>query len=316
MIVALILTWGAAWTWAAERPAKDDKAAVVNGSVITNQSLQWEVDRALKRLSAQGKTLNGKGVKELKKEVLNNLIDFELLLQESKKEGVTVGKKEVDDQLEALKKSFPSEEAFNKAMAELEFSPATLRSMTEKGLIVKKFIDTHIVQNVTVSDEEMKSYYDKNKALFKRPEEVRASQILIRVKPNATEAEKQAARKQLERIRERALKGEDFSSLAKVFSQGPRRSKGGDLGYFGRGWAEKPFEDAAFALKPGQLSGIVETRYGYHLIKVTDRRPATVVPFDAAKLGIRRYLEGVKVRGKINRYVKGLREKAVVQTFL
>jgi hypothetical protein len=158
MIMSLILTWSAAGVKAAEKPVKDDRAAVVNGSVITNQELQWEVDRAQKRLTRQGKSLSGTEVQDLTKAVLDNLIDFELLFQESQKEGVTVEEKEVDDQLEALKKGFHSEEAFNKAMEELKFSQATLRSMTRKGLIVNKFINTHIAKDVTVSDEEVKSY--------------------------------------------------------------------------------------------------------------------------------------------------------------
>ena len=316
LIVVLILAWSAARVQAAEKPAKDDRAAVVNGSVITSQELQWEVDRAQQRLSRQGKSLSGEEVQKLTKAVLNNLIDFELLFQESRKEGVTIEEKEVDDQLEALKDGFSSKEEFDKAMGELKFSQATLRSMTRKGLVVKKFINTHIAKDVTVSDEEVKSYYDKNEALFKRPEQVRASHILIIVKPDADEAKKQEARKELEGIRERALKGEDFSSLAKVFSQGPSASRGGDLGYFGRGWTEKSFEDAAFALKPGEISGIVETDYGYHLIKVTERRPETVLPFDLMKPRIRQYLKGIKVQEKIDAYVKGLKEKAAVETFL
>lgn len=316
MIMPLILTWSAAGVQAAEKVVKDDRAAVVNGSVITSQALQWEVDRAEKRLSRQGKSLSGEEVQDLKKAVLDNLIDFELLFQESQKEGIAIEDKEVDDQLEALKKGFSSEEEFNKAMGELKFSQVTLRSMTRKGLVVKKFINTHIAKDVTVSDEEVKSYYDKNESLFRRPEQVRASHIVLIVGPNADEAKKREARKELEKIRERAVKGEDFSSLAKVFSQGPSSSRGGDLGYFGRGWAEKPFEDAAFALKPGELSGIVETSYGYHLIKVTDRRPETVLPFEVMKQRIRQYLRGVKVREKIDAYVKGLKEKAVLEKFL
>jgi len=316
LILCLILIGSSGRAWSADTPANGGKAAVVNGSVITNQTLQWEVDRAAKRLARSGKQLTTEEERKLKESVLDSLIDFELLYQESQKEGITVDEKEVDDQLETLKKGFPSEEEFNRVMADLNFSQATLRSMTRKGLIVKKFINTHIAKEVTVSDEELKSYYDENAAIFKRPEQVRASHIVIVVKSGDDQAKKDQVRKELEEIRERALKGEDFAALAKVFSQGPSSSRGGDLGYFGRGWAEKPFEDAAFALKPGEVSGIVVTSFGYHVIKVTDRRPETVLPYEVMKPRIRQHLRSVKVQEKIEEYVKGLKKKAVVETFL
>ena len=315
-VLAILLTWSGSWALASEKNIKDGKAATVNGSVISVQTLLWELDRAQKRLAKKGKTLNGEELNTLKEKILENLIDFELLYQESEKEGVTVEEKEINDQVDKLKNAYPSEEAFKKELKDQNFSEATLRSLTRKGIIVKKFINTHIGKEVKVSDEEVKNYYDKNQALFISPGQVRASHILITVDPKATETQKAKARKELEQIRERAEKGEDFAALANVFSKGPSAGRGGDLGYFPRGRTEPPFEEAAFSLKKGELSGIVKTSYGYHLIKVTDKRPKAVIPYEIIKQRIRQYLRAGKVQEKIAGFVKELKEKAVVERFV
>lgn len=316
LVISAMLTWGGSGVLASEKRAGDVKAATVNGTVITMQTLLWELDRAQKRLAKKGKDLTPEETNTLKEQILDNLIDFELLYQQSEKEGVTVEDKEVQDQLDKLRNAYSSEEAFQKELKDQNFSEATLRTLTRKGLIVKKFIDTHIAKEVNITDEKAKEYYDKNPALFVSPEQVRASHILITLDPKATEEQKAKARKELEQLRERAEKGEDFAALAKVFSKGPSATRGGDLGYFPRGRMEPSFEEAAFALKKGEMSGVVESSYGYHLIKVTDTRTKTVIPYEIVKDRIKQYLKAVEIQEKIAAYVKDLREKSVVERFI
>lgn len=315
-VLAILVTWCNSGVLASEENIKAGNAATVNGSAITMQTLLWELDRAEKRLAKKGKTLTADEVNTLKVQILENLIDFELLYQESEKKGITVEDKEIKDQLDKLRNSYPSEEAFQKEIKDQNFSVDTLRSLTRKGLVVKKFINTQIAKDVTVSDEEVKDYYEKNPTLFVSPDQVRASHILITLDPKATEAEKAKVRKELEEIRARAEKGEDFGALAKVFSKGPSATRGGDLGYFPQGRMEPSFEKAAFSLKKGEMSGIVESSYGYHLIKVTDKRPKAVIPLDVIKPRIKQYVKAVKVQEKIGAVVKELREKAVMERFV
>ena len=177
-------------------------------------------------------------------------------------------------------------------------------------------MDREIVQKITVTDKEIRTYYDSNLDRFKQSEQVKASHILIPVDPKADDAEKAKARKQIETIQKKVKKGEDFEALAKEHSGCPSNTKGGDLGYFGQGQMVKPFEEAAFALEPGQVSDIVETRFGYHLIKVTDKKPAMTVPFEEVKEGISGHLKQQQVRAKVLAYVEDLRGKAKVETFL
>jgi peptidyl-prolyl cis-trans isomerase C len=167
-----------------------------------------------------------------------------------------------------------------------------------------------------VSDEESKTYYDSHPDLFKQPERVRARHILIKVDPGADESQKAEARKKIKEIQEKVQKGEDFAALAKESSEGPSSAKGGDLGYFRRGQMVKSFEEAAFRLQPGEVSEIVETGYGYHLIMVIDKKPETTIAYKDVKDRLEQHLKREKVRKEVSLYVEKLEEKAKVERFL
>ena len=129
----------------------------------------------------------------------------------------------------------------------------------------------------------MQSFYDSHPEHFKEPERVRASHILIKSKPDAGPVEKEERRKTLEAVKKRLDQGEDFGVLAKQFSQCPSAEKGGDLGYFERGKMVKPFEDEAFSMNLGEVSDIVVTSFGFHLIKVADKKPERIIPYEESK---------------------------------
>jgi peptidyl-prolyl cis-trans isomerase C len=293
-----------------------DKAAVVNGSVITHKELERELSRTTEQLLQMGRPISDDQLSEMRKRTLDNLIAYELLYQESKKKGVKIAAAAVDEKVNELKKQYPDEAEFKEMLSGSDLTEADLKAYMKRGLAIEQLVDKEIVQKITVSDKEIRDYYDSNLDRFKRPEQVRASHILIKVDPEADKSEKAKARKQIETIQKKVKKGEDFEALAKEYSGCPSSAKGGDLGYFGRGQMVKPFEDAAFALQPGQVSDIVETRFGYHLIKVTDKRPPTTVPFDEVKDGIRGHLKQQQVREKVLAYVEELKGKAKVETFL
>ena len=167
-----------------------------------------------------------------------------------------------------------------------------------------------------MDDKEIWSYYDKNRASFRQPEQVKASQILIKTEPGWDEAKKSAARKKIDEIRAKLKAGQDFESLARTYSEDPSGPKGGDLGYIRTGQVLKPFEDALFALKPGEISNVVETSLGYHIIKASDRKPETTIPFEKVKDQLRTALKQEKGQQEANAYIAKVREKAKVEIFL
>ncbi len=147
------------------------------------------------------------------------------------------------------------------------------------------------LSNVAVTDEDMESYYKANMDTFKQPEMVRARHILIKVDKSASEEEKAKAKEKAEGILKRIKAGEDFAKLAKEYSDDPgSKANGGELGFFARGRMVEPFEEAAFALKPGEVSGVIQTDFGFHIIKVEEKKAAGVEPFEEAKEKVRSQL--------------------------
>jgi peptidyl-prolyl cis-trans isomerase C len=300
---------------AGEKQAPEDRVAVVNGSVITRADFDGEMSRVQQRLLRMGKPPSDSQLSEIKKQVLENLINRELLYQESQKQGITVDEAAINEQMRKLKERFSDEAKFKSALSKANLSEAALRLQFKRGMAIQQFIDKQFVQKITVSGEESRAYYDGKPDLFKQPEQIHASHILIKVDPGADESRKAEARKKLEMIQEKLGKSEDFAALAKEFSEGPSSVKGGDLGYFRRGQMVKPFEEAAFALKPGEVSDIVETKFGYHLIKVIDKKPETTIVYKDVKDKLEGYLKQEKVQEEIKLYVEKLKEKAKVEKF-
>jgi len=316
VIVGLFLTWVAMPALAGEAQPPEGKVAVVNGSVISRVSFDRELSGVRQRFSSMGKPLSASKLQELEKKVLDNLINIELLYQQSRKVGTKVDDAEVSVQFETLKKRFPTEAEFKNAIKKMKLTEAIMKSQIRRGIAIQRFLDKKMLGKGEVSEEEIKAYYDRHTYLFKKPEQVRASHILIKVEPGANEKNKAKARKKIEKIRQRLIRGEDFGALAKEFSQCPSSAKGGDLKYFGRRQMAKPFEDAAFALKVGELSDVVETRFGYHLIKLTDKKPVSTYSYKDMKDRIRKNLMREKIRVEVSNYVQELKRTAKIEIFL
>lgn len=294
----------------------ENRVAVVDGSIITKSDFDREVSLVKQRLMNAGKPLIDSQVSTLKKEVLEQLINRELLYQESQRKGIRVRQAEVDEKLEMMKKNFPAEADFETILKEAHLSEVELKSQIERGLAIDELITGKFVEKVTLSEDEVKAYYESNPESFKQQEQVRASHILIKVDPQEDRSKRTSALMKIENIQQKLRQGEDFDALAKEFSQCPSGSKGGDLGYFTHGQMAKPFEDAAFALMPGEISDVVETTFGYHLIKVNDKTPETVMAFDDIKDGLKSYLIQQKVQKEVVLYVQKLKEQATVERYL
>jgi peptidyl-prolyl cis-trans isomerase C len=130
------------------------------------------------------------------------------------------------------------------------------------------------------------------------------------------ETKKKKAMNMIKEIQNKLKKGEEFGTLATEYSQGPSSARGGDLGYFGRGQMVKPFEESAFSLEPGEVSNVVETRFGYHLIKLTDKKPERTIPFSDVKESIEQYLGDGRIFEQVKVLVEKLRKEAEIERLL
>lgn len=312
----VLILFGICWAmWAdaeALRPSSEN-IALVNGAPITRKSYEQEVLSVKAQFAHSGKPLDGSQLKHIEKEILDELVESELLYQASQEKGVCVDEAHVEREFLSIRQQFASEKAFQKGLEEMNMSVSEMKEKLKKSLIIEAFITQHITQGVTVAEDDVERYYQNRPELFESPLYIRVSHILITVSPEASSSDKDAAKNKLRQIEEQLKDGADFAELARQYSDGPSKVNGGDIGFFERGEMEKSFEDAAFALPKGCVSGIVETRFGYHLIKTTDCMQDPPVPYKIAQYDIRKKLELEKSRQLLDSFLKDLRGTAKIE---
>ena len=316
LTTGLTLLLVSALTFAADKKAPGDKIAVVNGVIISQGEFDRELDFFVRRAAPEGQQLPELQLAKIKNDVLESLIDREVLFQESQKEGIEVKADEISDQLKKIKQRYPDETQFAEMLKGIGLTESDVQTQIKRGMAIQQLIDKEVGDKVKISDEESKQYYDTHPEFFKQPEQVNASHILIKVDENASEAQKAEARKKIQEVQQKLQKGEDFATLAKTYSEGPSAPQGGNLGYFRRGQMVKPFEDAAFKLKPGETSDIVETRFGYHLIKVIDKQPEKTLAYAEIKDRLNELLKKQKLETEVDVYIDNLRKDAKIEKFL
>jgi peptidyl-prolyl cis-trans isomerase C len=284
----------------------------VNGTPISRQ----EVDRAVKVLLAQNQVQqpSPEVLKQAQAAALEQLTSAELLYQQGAKLEVKDLDKQVDDRLAVIKAKFTSEADFENALKGVDMSLKDMQDFTRKDIIINKLIDKRFAAPATVTEAESRKFYDDNlEKYFKKPETVRASHILIGVDEKATPEERKKAKEKAEAILQRVKKGEDFAAIAKAESTCPSSAQGGDLGSFGRGQMVPPFEKAVFSMKPGEISDVVETKFGYHVIKLTERHEASAEKYDEVKGKIQDHLKREKVQKGVADYIDQLKKEAKIE---
>jgi len=317
VILLLVLTGFACSAWAGEKDAATDAVATVNGVEITRQDYDREMQAAQQYFASMGhQAVSGERLKEVEKAVLKKLINGMLLFQASQKSGIKVDPAKIEAEFKGFRDRFPTEKEYQTALVELHLTEAGVKEKIGEGLAIQEFIQRDFTDKATVSDKEIQDYYDHNSAAFHKAEQVKASHILITVKPDADEATKKAARQKLERIRKQIVAGGDFAAFAKKNSDCPSKTQGGDLGYFSRGQMVKPFEQAVFSMMPGDVSDIVETQFGYHIIKLIDKKPATTVSFADAHDQIEDHLKQAQAQAAIGGYLDKVRKEAKITSAL
>ena len=183
-------------------------------------------------------------------------------------------------------------------------------------LKAKKFLDQIVKDIPEATEAEAKAFYDQNGDKFTKPEMVTASHILITVDPSDSDEVKAEKKAKLEALRKDILSGKiSFEDAAKANSDCPSKEQGGNLGEFAKGQMVPEFEMAAFTQEKGEIGEVIETQYGYHIIKVTDHKPAKKVSFEEAKKQIIDYLTGKKKHEKVTAYLKNLHDSATIKEF-
>jgi peptidyl-prolyl cis-trans isomerase C len=301
---------------AAATASPDDKMAVINGMVITRKELNREITIFKDRLARAGNQISDIQLEAIKPKILESLIEQELLLQESRKRGVTVLPDEVEKQFSAVRNRYPTKEKFIEAIAKIDLTEVELRKKISKVFAINLFVNTQIVDKITVTEKEAKSYYDSHRDIFKQPAQVKASLILIKRDLYPDKEKTAAAEKKIKIIQEKLEAGEDFAELAKQYSEDPSSVNGGDLGYFSRGQTMKSIEDIAFALKPNTVSDAVQTPIGLQIIKVFDKKPEKNPSYEEVKDRIIVQVRKEKIQKELSEYVSELKGAAKIERFI
>jgi parvulin-like peptidyl-prolyl isomerase len=289
--------------------------ARVNGVAIGRA----EFERAVKAVEAQaGGPVPPDRRDAIFRQVLDQLVAFKLLAQEAQVRKLAVPDTEVDAKVADVRKQFPTEQAYTAALAERQMTPDALKSDIRQQLQTMKLIDTDVKPAVNVGDKEIGDFYQKNPDKFQQPEAVHTAHILLRVPENADDAAKQKARADAEKVlAETRKKGADFGALAKKYSQDNSAVNGGDLGFIAKGQGLPPaFEMAVFALQPGQVSAVVETPAGYHIIKAMEHRPGRSIPLAEVKAQVQQFLTQEQMQEKTGALVERLKAKGKVEILI
>jgi peptidyl-prolyl cis-trans isomerase C len=295
--------------------AKQQNAATVNGKPIPMSDYQSGIDRLDRQIKMTGRQVDEKEMASLKQKVINDLIDRELLKQEAQKRGIKADDAEVNAQMDAAKKN-TTPENFQNSLKQANMTEASLKDYFASQFAIRKLIEQDVSSKIVVTPEEAKAFYDSNPDLFKTPEMVRASHILVKVDKDASAEDKAKALEKTKGIQKRIQGGEDFAAVAKEVSDCPSKEKGGDLDFFQKGQMVPAFENAAFSLKPGETSDIVETEFGYHIIKVTDRKEPGKLTFEEIKPRIEQHLRSEKMSQEIPKYIETIKSKAKIEIFV
>ncbi|WP_339206483.1 peptidylprolyl isomerase [Paenibacillus sp. FSL K6-3182] len=232
---------------------------------------------------------------------LENIITQELIVQEAEANNVKVTDADVDAEIALIKKSFGTDEQFNAALAQYNMTLENLKSDTKINLTIRKVLEP----KTDVTAEEIQQFYDTNKAALGTPEQIQASHILV-----ATKEEADAILAELKQ-------GGDFAAIAKAKSIDPgSKDNGGDLGLFGKGKMVPEFEAAAFALKINEISGVVQTENGFHIIKKTAEQAAVVPTFEEKKEEIKNQLVATEANELSEAWMTEIRAKAKITNTL
>lgn len=253
---------------------------------------------------------------EIYRGVLEDLVAYRLLKQEVVSRQMTVSDTDIDARIAAFKQQVGGEANFRTALQAQQITEAKLREDARADLLVNRLLEEEVNQKILVKPSDIATFYEKNPDRFQQSESVRAAHILVAVPQGADEKVRAAARTRAEAALKAARAGQDFARLARQYSNDASAQRGGDLGFIPKGQMVPAFEAAAFALQPGQVSDLVETQFGYHVIKALETRPARLVPFVEAAAQIEQFLEQQQRQEKGKALVDQLKAKGKVEIFI
>jgi len=293
----------------------DRIVALVNSEIITLSELE-QMGKPFYDQVRQTSTAGERGekMKKARLEVLDRLIESRLLEEEMKKRKIEVPERDVDATIQdVLKSSNLTENDMKKALAREGMTLSTYRQKVRDELGKMRLVSREIKSKIVIEDEVLREYYQKNQEKFTDPLEVKIQQIFFPVPEHASQEETAAVQREARPILERARKGEDFAELARKFSKGPEAGEGGLLGYFKHRELRPELEEAGFKVRTGEISDLVRSPAGFHILRVLERKGGEPRPFAEVQFKIREELSEAEAQKKFEQWMKELKSKAYIE---
>jgi peptidyl-prolyl cis-trans isomerase SurA len=293
-------------------------AATVNGDVVTLRDLEQRAGASLERVEALPPgPARERARADALRAAFDQLVAERLFEGQAAALGVEVGDGEVDAAIDEIKRRNKlDDDALDQALAQQGMDRASFRKAVKRDLESMRILQVKVRNQVKVTDEDVKAYWQSHPQEFRQDEEVRVRHVFLALPATAGAEDAARVEAKAARVLARARDGEDFAALARAESEGPSARDGGDLGWLRRGQIQAELEKVAFALSPGAVSGVVRTRAGLQIIKVEERRGGGARPFDEVKEEIRARLMNDQAESYRNQFVAELRKEATIDVRL
>ena len=302
--------------WAFNTPAKviDKIVAVVNDEVVTLSELNDGVRVAIAQLQSVADPITRDAKRrEILRQGLDTIVGKKLVIQEASRRNIAVSDRDIDNHIATVRdRQRWTESQLDQYLTAQGLSRARFRSEIKTQMLQERVIGAVLGMKTRISDADLLNYYREQMTKRKSETEVEAAHIIRTVRAGASPAEEAAVRQETQEIAQRARAGEDFTALAKKYSQGPGAATGGALGVIRRGTLNRALEDTIFSLKMNEIGGPVRTPYGYHVIKAIAIRALPQPSFEASKGRLRQQLRRTRLNAEMQRWVEELKEKAFV----
>jgi parvulin-like peptidyl-prolyl isomerase len=291
------------------------KIAKVNGFEVNKQAVGFELDRLVRFYMSHGMTMQEikDNLPKLQEKALDQAIGARLLLERSQQLDIAVSAADIDAEVAKVVEQVGGEENFRKALAAQNITDEAFRKELEKGARVNKLVEQACTGVEEPTEQEVTDFYEAHKSEYVSEPKVLCQHILVKVEDNSTSDEKSAAFEKILAIKDRIVAGGNFAEEAQKHSDCPSGREGGSLGWFGPGMMVPEFDKVAFEMKKGEVSGVVTTQFGYHIIYKADEQPGGQQTLVDVHDQIKDYLRH-GARGKaVDAFVAELREKAEIE---
>jgi parvulin-like peptidyl-prolyl isomerase len=278
--------------------------AIVNGDTVSSKDLQV---LAYTTTPGASDSLKSRAFNNM---LLDQIIDRVVFTQEARAVGVTVPDSLVNALMNQFMMHFEGQMADK--MKEVGLVAADFRKSIHRDLMIRAYVQQKLEPSIAVEEADVRAFFDQNTSMFAGVDSVRCRHIIMMFSPADTDDARAERRKKMEEIRQRAVKGESFERLAQQYSQDGSAQFGGDLGYFARGTMVKEFEDVAFSLKKGQISSVVQTQFGLHVIQCVDKKAPAPANYDNAKPQIEAMMRQQRLGTELQNRLKKSRDAAII----